>query len=217
MKSIVVDFEFCNVNRKQRELAGTGLYHEIIEFGAVMLDQDRNVIGRFGRFVKPQFGSITSEIVRLTGITEKMLENEEDFKTVLEAFIQWIGNNEFEICSWSMSDYHQLSSEINEKTPGCHLNLLSNWRDVQREFGDGLSYKGMVSLKNAMSSIDEDFAGKAHDALADAENTASLFLLLSDKEQFDRRTKPLQELFQPVESTGNTLGYMFADLFAQFA
>jgi len=217
MKSIVVDFEFCNVTRKERDRIGTGLYREIIEFGAVMLDEKMNVLGRFQRFVKPQFGTVSSKITKLTGITNDMLENENNFLNVLEAFVKWIGKGVFEVCSWSMSDYTQLLSEVQEKcSVDTYDSLFRNWRDVQREFSDGIGYKGVLSLKNAMSSIDEKFEGKAHNALADAENTADLVNLLSDKKLFDKRTKPLQELLRPSEEE-NTLGSMFADFFAQLA
>ena len=144
-----------------------------------------------------------------------MLEHEENFLEVLEAFVHWIGSGEAEICSWSMSDQRQLYAEMQEKTDGQYADVFKNWRDIQREFGDGIGYDGMLSLKNAMSSIDEKFEGKAHDALVDAENTAGLVALLADRQRFDKRTRPLRELLKPVEEV--TLGSMFADLFAQFA
>lgn len=216
MRSIIVDFEFCTVNKKQRNITGTKLYHEIIEFGAVMLDEDMNVLGRFQKFVKPQYGKVSADITRLTGITSMMLENEMKFSDVMEAFVKWIGYEKFQICSWSMSDFKQLSVEVAEKCPeNDYEYIFDGWRDTQREFGDGIGYEGSLSLKNAMSAIDESFEGKAHDALVDAENTALLVSLLADKKQFDKRTKTLQELLKPSEEV-NTLGNMFGELFAQF-
>lgn len=217
MKSVIVDFEFCNVNGNQRKNTGSHLYHEIIEFGAVMLDEKQNIIGRFQKFVKPQVGSLTAGITALTGITMDMLAEEMDFVQVLDAFVKWIGEGEYEICSWSMSDFEQLTYEISEKCESSdYEDLFRGWRDIQREFGDGIGYTGALSLKHAMSSIDETFEGKAHDALADAENTASLAILLADKETFDKRTKTLQEILNPPEE-GNTLESMFGELFAQLS
>lgn len=216
MKSVVIDFEFCEISRTKRKLNGTNLYHEIIEFGAVILDDDMNILGRFQKLVKPQFGSVSPYISNLTGIKNEMLENEAPFAEVMQAFRQWIGEGEYEICSWSMNDYKQLWEEIHEKCPvGVYLDGFQNWRDVQREFGDGLAYAGKLSLQNAMYAVDTAFEGKAHQALADAENTSKLVALLANPEMFERKTKAIHDLFAPKEPT--TLGSMFGDLFAQIA
>lgn len=91
IKNVVVDFEFCKVNKKQRSLTGTHLYQEIIEFGAIMLDENMNVIGKFQKFVKPQYGTVSAFISNLTGIAPDMLEEEQPFNEVLTEFLQWIG------------------------------------------------------------------------------------------------------------------------------
>lgn len=215
-KNVVVDFEFCKVSKKQRSMAGTQLHQEIIEFGAVMLDEHMNVIGRFQKFVKPQYGTVSSFISNLTGITSEMLENEMHFQEVMAAFVRWIGDSDFQMASWSMSDYRQLSEEILDKCEEDYSYIFDAWRDVQKEYANGIGFDGVLSLKNAMSSIDENFEGKAHDALADAENTALLVTLLADKKSFDKRTKNLQDLLKPTVESGNTLGSMFGDLFAEW-
>lgn len=215
-KNVVVDFEFCRVSKKQRSMAGTQLHQEIIEFGAVMLDEHMNVIGRFQKFVKPQYGTVSPFISNLTGITSEMLENEMYFPEVMAAFVRWIGDSDFQMASWSMSDYRQLSEEILDKCEEDYSYIFDAWRDIQKEYANGIGFDGVLSLKNAMSSIDENFEGKAHDALADAENTALLVALLADKKQFDKRTKNLQDLLKPTAETGNTLGRMFEDFFAEW-
>ena len=215
-KNVVVDFEFCKVSKKQRSMAGTQLHQEIIEFGAVMLDEHMNVIGRFQKFVKPQYGTVSSFISNLTGITSEMLENEMHFQEVMAAFVRWIGDSDFQMASWSMSDYRQLSEEILDKCEEDYSYIFDAWRDVQKEYANGIGFDGVLSLKNAMSSIDENFEGKAHDALADAENTALLVTLLADKKSFDKRTKNLQDLLKPTVESGNTLGSMFGDMFAEW-
>lgn len=217
IKNVVVDFEFCKVNKKQRSLTGTHLYQEIIEFGAIMLDENMNIIGKFQKFVKPQYGTVSAFISNLTGIAPDMLEEEQPFNKVLTEFLQWIGNTDFQIASWSMSDYRQLYEEICDKCADEDYSyIFDGWMDIQREFGDRIGYKAALSLENAMSAIDERFEGKAHDALVDAENTALLVSLLADKKQFDIRTKTMQELLKPSEEEGTTLGSMFGDLFAEW-
>lgn len=215
-RNIVIDFEFCKVSKKQRSMAGTQLHQEIIEFGAVMLDDHMNVIERFRKFVKPQYGTVSPFISDLTGITSETLENQMYFPEVMAAFVHWIGDSDFQMASWSMNDYRQLSEEILDKCEEDYSYIFDAWRDIQKEYADRIGFDGVLSLKNAMSSIDENFEGKAHDALADAENTALLVALLADKKQFDDRTKNLQDLLKPAVNTGNTLGSMFGELFAEW-
>lgn len=52
-----------------------------------------------------------------------------------------------------------------------------------------------------------DFAGKEHDALHDARNTAELLRVFRDKELFDKTLRKIKEAMEP-KPLENTLGSM---------
>lgn len=219
-KIIVIDLEFCQIPKSMKSCF-SNLNHEIIEIGAVMLDENMDIVGQFQEYIKPQYGVLSKRISQLTGITDEMLSASTYFPEALNHFLEWIGNDmkDMEMCSWSMTDYHQLKEEIGEKKLDSKLTdmLWDKWRDTQREFSDGLGYTGIVSLSTAMSAIDSDFSGKAHDALADAENTAKLVELMSDEVMFEKKTGVIASLFKAKENSGDTLGAMFANVFHNMA
>ena len=214
-KIIVLDLEFCMISNGNKKRFKQ-LRNEIIEIGAVMLDEEMNTLDTYQKYVKPQYSEVSKKITNLTGITNEMLRDKEDFEPCIKDFIVWLGEdlNEVEICSWSMTDLEQIKCEIEEKNIELdHLDdFFDGWREIQKEFSKGLCFDGIVSLEGAMHAVDENFAGKAHDALADAQNTAKLVMLMKDKKMFEKRTKTLRSLFEKKD-TGYALG---ADLFKDF-
>ncbi len=206
MKKIIVDFEFnCGVKNV-----------EIIEFGAVILDENNNVISEYASFVHPVLFEVSKRATKLTGISQENVENADSLEKVLGTFLGWIGSDYEAIYSWSMSDYHQLKQECELK--GINDERLerafASWKDYQREFCDGINYSGMLSLKNAISAIDMGFKGNAHSALDDAKNTATLFEITHNPAKASK-LRSIKELFAPKKS-GATIGDLFPQLQMMF-
>ncbi len=216
-RTLVLDLEFVNV-RKANRSKFEHLRHEIIEIGAVILDDDMNVIGQFQEYIKPQFSSVSKMVTRLTGITNDILADKNDFTNVFQRFLDWIDcwKGDLRVYSWSLTDLEVMRNEVSEKLSDISGEeiLFDNWYDAQREFSDGLCYNQVLSLSTAISAIDADFSGMVHSALADAANTAKLVALMSQPELFAKRTEPIRSLFvEKEEDMGNTLGAMFAECF----
>ena len=68
-----------------------GANGEVIQFGAVMLDENYNMLSEFSSYVKPVYSSVTPIINQLTGISNKSLEKADDFLTVFDKFCYWRG------------------------------------------------------------------------------------------------------------------------------
>ncbi len=67
-KHVVIDLEMCRVAKEmKREYRAK---HEIIQIGAVLLDEDMVVTDRISILVKPEFGWIDPFIEKLTGISQ---------------------------------------------------------------------------------------------------------------------------------------------------
>jgi DNA polymerase III epsilon subunit-like protein len=67
-KTVVIDLEMCKVPKSRR--FGYGLSMEIIQIGAVSLDENGEILDKFVSFVRPEYGFIDSAINRLTGIRQ---------------------------------------------------------------------------------------------------------------------------------------------------
>ena len=57
----------------------------------------------------------------------------------------------------------------------------------------------------AISSIGEEFEGQVHDALWDAKNTASIFILSKNEEKFYSIMQPVLEALKPNQPMTYTL------------
>lgn len=88
MKYVVVDFEMNNIRRKSE--ARRICTQEIIEIGASMQDEQHVEIAKFQMYVKPEYNdTIVPKITRLTGITNKMVENAPTFSKAFKMFTDW--------------------------------------------------------------------------------------------------------------------------------
>jgi inhibitor of KinA sporulation pathway (predicted exonuclease) len=184
MRHIFVDFEMCMVPRKAAP--EPHMHFEIIQFGAVMLDERLNFIDEFSAFVKPQYGELTPEMTELTGITKEMLLGQGGFVKVFSAFLKWLGNDEYKIYSWSVNDLLQLKNETRiKKFPLKQSKIFENWIDFQKIFTRAARLPHNPSLGKALEMMQLEFVGSKHFADADAYNTARLFCICVSTKDFD--------------------------------
>ena len=212
MNHVVVDLEMNPVSREFREIRRT-LKDEVIEIGAVKLDGDFRQIGEFQCYVKPEYGEIKQHITRLTGITQDMVADKETFPAAFREFMNWVGEDETTIYSWSMSDFKQLRQECRWKIQDFDVKWLSgHWVDLQKQFDDRLGLHNSLALKHALGAMDRDFEGTQHTALADAANTSAILALMQDDAKFRETMKPVLELLQPKEELASSIGDLCPEL-----
>lgn len=212
MKKVFVDLEFCEVSRKiRRELKYCKC--EIIQIGAVKLDDENKLMDRFNCFVKPVYAEFTSFIANLTHIDEKDLCGAVGFKEAMDDFLGWIGEEETTIYSWSNSDFRQIQSESTCKGYE-HPRLqhfLNGWVDFQKVFSGILQVSQLMNLEAALNGAGITFEGCPHSASDDAENTARLYALTQDKEAFEKSTKAILDLLRPKPALSVSLGSLFSE------
>ena len=166
-----------------------GANGEVIQFGAVMLDENYNMLSEFSSYVKPVYSSVTPIINQLTGISNKNLEKADDFLTVFDKFCYWRGEGDITTFCWSKMDFNQLWSELEAK--GKHrydlFRTLHDFVDLQDIFGKLVSSKISVGLESAMRLLQMDFKGQVHTALSDSFNTARILhkLFCTESLEFD--------------------------------
>lgn len=189
MRHIFVDFEMCMVPR--RAAPEPHMHFEIIQFGAVMLDEKLNFTNEYSCFVKPQYGELTPEMTELTGITEEMLANESGFIKAFSNFLKWLGEEPYTVYSWSRNDLVQLKNETRiKKFPVGNSKIFSNWKDFQQTFTRAVRLPHPTSLGRALELVQLEFVGSKHFADADAYNTARLFRFCAKNKEFGEIVLP---------------------------
>ncbi len=211
MVHIVIDLEMNPIRRTLKDIRKF-LQDEVIEFGAVKLDENYLPIEEFQCYVRPEFSEITAHITRLTGITNETVADKNTFEIEFQKFFEWIGGWDMKIYSWSASDIKQLKNECSYKLPKFDINRLeSQWIDVQKEFDERIGLRNNLSLKYAVGAMNRDFEGTAHTALADAKNTAAILSLLQDDEAFFKTMQPVIDMLKPKELS-QSIGDLFPEL-----
>ncbi len=190
MVRVFIDLEMNMVSQKDTELRAK-LPHEIIEIGAVKLDEKCRVVDRFRSYVRPRYNTAVHwSVAKLTGITTKELKKADYIEDVMPRFVEWIGTNEsVRLYAWSNSDQAQVERECTFKnlwTPALR-SICAHWTDFQRVFSRMVGYRNGMSLSRAVEYMGLSFDGEKHDALSDAENCARLMALMQDEEEFARR------------------------------
>ena len=102
-KYVVYDLEMCRVPRgEKRELFGAR--QELIQIGAVLLDDAYDQVDTFMTFATPRFGELDEFIQNLTGITPADLADAPSTEEALESFLAWIPDDAVLESERSLSD-----------------------------------------------------------------------------------------------------------------
>lgn len=210
-KYVIVDLEMCNVpcDKKREQL---NCRNEIIQIGAVLLNESLEIYDSFKTYVTPQYGVLDSTITSLTGITNDDLFGAPDCKNALTAFMNWIPENATMV-AWSENDEIQLRRESKAKNiniPGLK-RFLNSCIDCQKTFSDIMFSKRSYNLVEALNISSIDYDDNAHDALVDAKNTALLFAKMEKEKNKEFKLNPYISI-GASESSGFT---PFADLLAK--
>lgn len=212
MNYVIVDFEMNEidkVHKEERRLCRS----EIIEIGAVILDERLLVLGEFKTLVKPQYNDTIGKVYEtLTGITTTMVAGAPAFATAYEMFVNWCESygDDYEVYAWSENDYNQLVAEMALKQYGRmdKMGPLGRWNDFQWEYTKKLGLERILSLEKALHYAGLPFEGQMHDALWDAKNTAALFAIVRDEKRCNEVLASVIEALKPNKKKF-TLGDMF--------
>ena len=174
-KYVIYDLEMCRVPRGEKR-EQFGYRQELIQIGAVLLDENYDMIDTFMSFVKPRFGELDEFIQKLTGIKPEDTQCAPSTEEALEHFTKWMPEDAVMV-SWSENDPYQLYHEIDGKEIDIPRleDLLEDSIDCQYEFEEKLHSSRTYSLSEALSITGLDCDEHIHDALSDAKNTALLF------------------------------------------
>lgn len=166
-----------------------GIPFEIIEIGAVKLNENRQFLSCFQQLIRPQiYKKLHFAARELLHITEKELEHGETFPEVMERFLSWCSKEgeEYRFCTWGSMDLTELQRNCHYYgMEGCFESPLFYY-DLQKnfsaEYGEYIEKQQNPSLEYAMEILSLKKKKKFHRALADAEYAAGIFRELSIQE-----------------------------------
>ncbi len=191
MIDIFLDFEMNPVSKKLFPKEAKKLHREIIEIGAVALDDGTfEEISSYRKLVKPDFNDrIPKSYQELTGITTAQVQQEDHFAEAFPDFVAWCMSfhDELSLFAWSGSDLAQVTKEIAAKQIPITEDmqyLFCYWFDFQMRFERMLDLHQSLALHKALDYGGIGFEGRMHDALYDARNTAELYKVAHDEEAF---------------------------------
>lgn len=210
-KYAVVDLEMCKVPYGARK----GKYRwasETIQIGAVLVNEELEIVDEFVTYVSPEYGFIDTYINNLTGISRADVAKAPDMKTALQKFVSWLPEDT-KVVSWSNNDELQIRHEMLSKEIDIDglEQILDEWIDCQKTFAKKMNNQRCYRLSEALVAADINYEDGAHDGLVDAYNTALLFAKMEKEEELVLNPY-YRNAITEEEDNGFSLGSLFAGI-----
>lgn len=179
MNYLVVDFEFTFYKRPVGR--PRTFFPEIIEVGAVKLNETLNEYGKLQSFVKPHFfPKHAKDAMDFCMITEKDMKKGITFSVMLEKLADMYEAGKTLFVAWGDSDYKVLAQ-------GCERHKLDNpireddYLDLAEAYKFWTGAENTPSLKAAIEDVEVVADGLAHTAFDDAYNTGKVLIKMLEK------------------------------------
>jgi DNA polymerase III epsilon subunit-like protein len=181
---IVMDFEWNQpLSRKQSAYLKVGgrLMFEMLQIGAVKLDEKRRLVGSFCRYIAPQhYIKLHPRIRRITGINQDDLTGAPGFREAVDTFLAWCGEDAL-LMTWGNDDVSVWQQNLNFFAPDIAMPPVY---DLQRLFvaqeGGGNLVKRGLAASMARYGILPTNDHLFHNAVDDAYYAALVFQRIPD-------------------------------------
>ena len=131
MQFVVMDLEWNNTYAKK----ANGYINEIIEIGAVKLDEDIETIDTFSCIIRSQIGKkLRGSVKRLTHLTNDDISSGMPFTKAFSMFRKWIGNEDTVIFTWGDGDVRVLLDNFKYLNGIKVIPFLKTYCDLQKCF-----------------------------------------------------------------------------------
>ena len=185
MSFVILDLEWNAAFSKKRKKH----INEIFEIGAVKIDDNRNIIGKFSALIRPSIGKFMNPYVKkLTNLTfEDLKDAEYTYQSAIREFADFLGDSI--LMTWSTSDLLALLENQNYFTGSDKLSFLTRYCDLQ-SYCEHILGVGSASRQLGLGTCAElclinTESMEQHRALADAELSYMCFRKLYKKSVYD--------------------------------
>ena len=185
MDYIIFDLEWNQSSHPgEMDENGNTLPFEIVEIGAVKLNENRDMIGEFSELIKPQIYHemhyITSKLIHLQ---MEQLEKGRPFSEVMEEFLEWCGDDCI-FCTWGPLDLLELQRNMRYYGMLPLSDKPIKFYDIQKLFS--IAYEDKKSRRSLEYAIDMLGIHKDipfHRAFSDAYYTAKILSRLMEEHE----------------------------------
>ncbi|MFB6363320.1 exonuclease domain-containing protein [Paenibacillus elgii] len=177
MNYIVLDLEAtCWENDRTKQ-------NEIIEIGAVKINDKLEIVDEFQSFIKPILNPWLSDFCKqLTSITQDDVNQAEYFQQAIQRFQDWIGKEDYILCSWGFYDKSQLTKDCELHT--ISTKWLANHISIKHQHGKLIGKERGVGMARALDMLKLPLDGTHHRGMDDARNIAKIFVKIFDRLEF---------------------------------
>ncbi len=192
MDFVIFDLEwnsgYCKKTKK--------FINEIIELGAVKVNEQMETIGQFSIFIRPEITKrLNSKVKELTQLTNEDLIHGATFNYAISKFRKFTDG--CVIMSWSTSDLSALEANCEYYNRSPKIPFLKRYADVQAYCQDVIgSGKNQLALQTAADMLDirsDDVP--LHRAVGDSILTARILKKLYDAERFAKYIRIVDDEF----------------------
>lgn len=188
MNYIIMDLEWNNSFNK----ATQRFMNEIIEIGAVKLDDELNQVDTFSELIKPVVSKkLRSRIKTLTNISNEDVKAGQPFSAVIKAFEEWVGEDSV-VMSWGDTDIRTLLTNYKWFMKKDSLDFIKRYADLQKYCQCFINMENVqqagLSYAAQCLKIDPD-SFPHHRALDDSLLSAECFKKVFDKEKLGEFVK----------------------------
>lgn len=159
--------------------------NEIIEIGAVCINDDQEKLGEYCRFIKPTLSPILSDFcTELTTIKQHDVDEAALFPEVLADFQKWIRSfqDDYWLCSWGFYDRSQFKKDC--ELHGLPTTWLKHHISLKHQHADIHNLSSPLGMGGAMKMEWLKLEGTHHRGIDDARNIAKIFLKNFDEWTF---------------------------------
>ena len=207
---VVFDLEF---NQSSEDKEHRLLNFEIIQIGAIKLDEHFNVIDKFNKLVKPSVNlEIHPYVKNLVNIDENCLNSSDRFPKVFNDFLNFLDDNSIFVV-WGKDDiktllanakFHNLSCE---PLPNMYIDI-QNYGNKYFNVRKGLK----IGLKKAVKLLNINATDNFHDAFYDAYCTAEVFKKLYSSSIIPTIYSSTENKRKPYEKTTTDLSLLIKQM-----
>ncbi len=185
MNYIILDLEWDSIYSVKHHR----FVNQIIQIGAVKLDDNLNIVDTFDVIVKSSIGKkLTKRFVELTGITAEMMADGISLTDAVLRYNNFVGKN-YTMLTWSTSDLYTILENSNYLLPknirfkfGKYVDLQSYVQNEMRALG--FEIKSQISLSHAAEMLNISVEGlELHTAKDDCLLTYALLKRFFDNEK----------------------------------
>ena len=194
MNFIIMDLEWNNTYARKTK----SFINEVIEIGAVKLDEHLNIIDKFSCVIHSQIGKkLRGSVKQLTNITNDDIRSGELFTKVFSRFRYWVDRDSV-ILTWGDGDIRVLIDNFRYLNGIDTIPFLSRYADLQSYIQTVLnaSKSHQIGLSAAAEALGIDEASYSlHRALDDSLLSAECFKKTYDRNKFSAYIKECDSNF----------------------